>query len=154
MISIIAALSENLVIGRGGSTPWHLPPDLRRFRDLTMGTVCIMGRHTYLSLPHGLPGRRCIVLSHEPLGHTMTCHRLADAIEYAGGSDVSICGGTGVYAEALSYADRLLLTIVHLSLPGDALFPWWYRHGFTLTDRTAQPPHDGLGWHTEIWRRL
>ena len=65
-ISIIAAVAENGVIGRGGKLPWHLSADLRRFKQLTMGHTIIMGRRTWESIGRPLPGRRMVVVSRQP----------------------------------------------------------------------------------------
>ncbi|MHC4948753.1 MAG: dihydrofolate reductase [Planctomycetota bacterium] len=126
-ITIIAAVSENGVIGRGGGLPWHLPEDLRRFKRRTLGHTLVMGRRTFESLGGCLPGRRCIVVSRTPSfapeGVTVAAS-LADALAAAGDDDeVFIAGGSAVYREGLAVADRLELTIVHADVEGDAFFP-------------------------------
>src|SRR5256885_3014626 len=68
-ITLIVARAQNGVIGRDGKLPWHLPADLRRFKTLTMGSVMVMGRRTFDSLPGLLPGRRHIVLTRDPAWH-------------------------------------------------------------------------------------
>lgn len=128
MLSIIAAMSENRVIGRGGRLPWHLPADLAHFKSLTMGHAMIMGRKTYDSIGRPLPGRTSIVLSRsraiEAPG-VITARSLNDAIAAAaGGAEVFVIGGSEVFAAALPMADRLHLTIVHTTIPdGDVFFP-------------------------------
>ena len=152
MIALIAAMSENLVIGCRGGLPWHLPSELGYFQRMTMGCTCIMGRNTYLTLGGGgLPGRQLIVLSHHPLGCVLTVTRLQDALAMARHT-VMICGGARIYAEALSVADRLYLSVVHCRMAGDRLFPWWYRRHFVRTE-VSERVHDALDWHAEVWER-
>lgn len=132
IVSLIAAMSENRVIGRGGGLPWHLPADLRRFKRLTTGRTMIMGRRTFESLnEEPLPGRRNIVVTrrrdYAPAGVEIA-HSLGEALRLAedgAGAEetVYIGGGGAIYAEALALADRLDLTIVHATLEGDAFFP-------------------------------
>ncbi len=127
IISIIAAMAENRVIGRDGAIPWDIPDDRRRFRELTMGHPIIMGRKTFESIGRPLPGRRNIILTRLPEYRREGCcvvHSLADALAAAGGADeVFICGGEELYRLALPLADRIYLTVVHRCCAGDAYFP-------------------------------
>ena len=130
-VTIVAAVARNGVIGVDGGLPWHLPDDLRRFKELTMGHVLVMGRRTYESIGHPLPGqddRRC----HPPdrlVGRAPTrCVRARDvpgALALAAEIDdeVFVVGGGQVYEEALPLADRLELTLVDASPEGDTVFP-------------------------------
>lgn len=126
-ISLIAAMSENRVIGRCGAIPWDVPADRRKFRELTMGHTLIMGRKTFQSIGRPLPGRRSIVLTRQKGFRGEGClvaHDLLDALRMAGdGDEVFICGGEGVYREAIPLADRIYLTIVNGAYGGDAFFP-------------------------------
>ena len=128
-ISLIVAAAENNVIGRDGDLPWHLPVDLRYFRDTTMGHPVIMGRRTWESFEGGLPGRRCIVLSRNPglaIDGATTATSLAEAVEQsAGAEEVFIAGGGEIYRLALESGlpDRVLLTRIHAAFEGDATFP-------------------------------
>ena len=130
MITIIAAVADNGVIGHQGDLPWRLPEDLRRFRDATMGKACIMGRKTWESLPESkLPGRLCVVLSREPYVTGDTgAEWAADAAPVLVDSaqrdpEIMVIGGAEIYAMALPHAERMLLTRVHQSPEGDAFFP-------------------------------
>lgn len=127
IITLIAAMAENRVIGKEGAMPWHIPDDLARFRAITMGHPVIMGRKTFASIGRPLPGRLNIVLTrqegHAPQGVAVarTLHEalaLADPAE-----EVFICGGGEVYREALPLAGRVLLTVIHRPFEGDATFP-------------------------------
>jgi dihydrofolate reductase len=127
IVSLIAAMARNRVIGRGNGLPWHLPADLRRFRDLTLGHTIVMGRKTYESIGAPLPGRRIIVITRQeryaPPG-CLVAHSLEEALASADGEDeLFICGGGELYAEALPLAERLYLTVVELEVEGDTFFP-------------------------------
>jgi len=126
IISMIAAMSEERVIGREGKLPWHVPADLARFRSITMGHTVVMGRRTFESLGHPLPGRRNIVLT-RTRGEIEGCQvarSLHEAIEAAGGDDeLFICGGEQLFREALPLSQRIYLTVVHGSFEGDVYFP-------------------------------
>ncbi len=127
LISIIAAMSENRVIGRDGLLPWHIPADLANFRAITMGHPLLMGRRTYESIGHPLPGRSCIVLTRQSDYHPPGCIVVADfaaAVAAAGAAaELFVCGGGELYRQVMPLADRLYLTIVHRQLAGDAHFP-------------------------------
>jgi dihydrofolate reductase len=126
---LIAAVSRNGVIGRGGKLPWHLPDDLARFKALTLDHAIIMGRKTFESIGRPLPRRRNLVISRQP-GFSAegieVFSSLEGAIEaaYAGG-DTSpfVIGGAEIYAAALPLATRLELTEVREIVEGDAFFP-------------------------------
>ncbi len=131
LVSIIAAVAENGVIGRDGKLPWHLSADLRRFKQLTMGHTLIMGRRTWESISRPLPGRRMIVVSRQP-GYQIDVKRIEIAASLdealqraiAGGDDEAfIIGGGALYKDALPSADRLYYTSVRANVRGDAYFP-------------------------------
>ena len=137
MLTLIAAVSENGVIGRGGRVPWHLSDDLRRFKRVTGGHTVIMGRRTFESIgEEPLPGRRNIVVTRQadysPRG-VIVAHSLGHALEEAGSDEsVFVVGGGEIYREALPHADRLDLTIVHAEVEGDAFFPEFDESGWRL----------------------
>lgn len=128
-ITIIAALGRKTrAIGKGGDLLWHLPGDLPRFKEITLGHPIIMGRKTFESIGHALPGRTNIVVTREAgwkKEGVLTAHSLPDAIMTAKkeGADIYVMGGGIVYKEALPLADRLLLTLVESDAPGDTFFP-------------------------------
>ena len=130
-ISIIAAVAENGVIGRGGKLPWHLAEDLRRFKRLTMGHTLVMGRRTWESIGRRLPGRRMIVVSRQA-GYRPAVEgvEVADSLdaalqlaEAAGDEEAFVIGGAEMYREALRRADHLYLTSVLADVAGDTYFP-------------------------------
>jgi len=127
LITIIAAMGENRVIGRDNAMPWDLPTDLHRFKERTMGHPIIMGRKTFESIGHPLPGRKNIIISttegFQPEGGVVV-RDLQQALAAADGADeVFVCGGEAVFREALPLASRIYLTIIDEEFEGDTFFP-------------------------------
>lgn len=125
-ITLVLARAANGVIGAGGKMPWHLPADLRRFKQLTMGRPMIMGRKTFDSLPAILEGRRHIVLTRDPDWQEEGAEPAAsveDALKLANAPHVMVIGGAEIYHLFLPLADRIELTEVALSPDGDAVIP-------------------------------
>lgn len=127
ILSLIVAMDEDRVIGRDGAMPWHLPADLKHFKETTLGKPVIMGRKTFESIGRALPGRRNIVLSRNPEYGAEGCETVAsleDALALCAGADeVMVIGGEKVFAETLPLADRIYLTRVHGHFHGDTRFP-------------------------------
>jgi dihydrofolate reductase len=125
-ITIVVARAQNGVIGRDGKLPWHIPADLKRFKALTMGSVMVMGRKTFESLPGLLPGRRHVVLTRDPLWHAQgaeVAHSTEEALRLAQGEPVSVIGGADIFGLFLPIADRIELTEVLADVPGDTFIP-------------------------------
>lgn len=127
-IIIIAALAENRVIGQSGGIPWHIREDFQRFKALTLGKPCIMGRKTWESLPRRpLPDRPNLVISRDQdyqAPGALVFASLDQALEDCGlVPQVFICGGASLYAQALPLAQRLELTWVAGTPEGDTYFP-------------------------------
>ena len=123
-ITLVVARARNGVIGRDGKLPWHLPADLKRFKALTMGSLMVMGRKTFESLPGLLPGRRHIVLTRDPSWHAPgaeIAHSPEEAIAQAGDEPISIIGGAHIFRLFLPLADRIELTEVLDEVPGDTV---------------------------------
>jgi dihydrofolate reductase len=147
-ITLLAAVGANLVIGRDGTMPWHLPEDLGHFKATTMGHTMVMGRKTYDSIGRALPGRRMIVITRQPGWHAPSievAHSLAEALALAGPTEVFIIGGGEIYQQALPFADRMLLTEVEQSPEGDVVFPAIEP---TQWRETARQPHEGFAFVT------
>jgi dihydrofolate reductase len=128
-VSVIVAMDRKGLIGDERGLPWHLPRDLRRFRDLTLGKPIIMGRTTHEYVGRPLPGRENIVLSRRPslaLPGCTAAHSLEEALRYAGGraEEAFVIGGGEVYREALPRADRVCLTLVDGVFAGTTYFPF------------------------------
>lgn len=151
MISIIVAMSPNRAIGYCGSLPWHLPKDLARFKQLTMGHAIVMGRHTFDSLPHGaLPGRRNIVLSHRHDFAPANCEvysTLEKALEACNKDEETfIIGGAEVYSSAIHLADNLYITLVDEDPNvADTFFPQINEKEWHLTKKEK---HQGFSFIT------
>jgi dihydrofolate reductase len=123
-ITLVVARAQNGVIGRKGKLPWHIPADLKRFKQLTMGSVMVMGRRTFDSLPGLLPGRRHIVLTRDPdwrAEGAEAAHNVKEALDLAGRQRVSIIGGAEIFAMFLPLADKIELTEVLDNIPGDTI---------------------------------
>src|SRR6476620_2692962 len=123
-VTIVVARAQNGVMGRGCKLPWHIPADLRRFKALTMGSVMVMGRRTFESLPGLLPGRRHIVLTRDfgwSTAGAEVAHDLAGALGLVEEDAVSVIGGAEIFDVFLDWADKIELTEVHAEVAGDAM---------------------------------
>ena len=126
MISLIAAVASNRVIGARGALPWHLPRDLAHFKRTTLGQTIIMGRKTHESIARKLPDRENLVVTSNPHLVAAGCKpasSLQAALEAASMSEKIIIGGATLYAEALPLTEVLYLTRVHANVEGDTYFP-------------------------------
>lgn len=128
-ISLIVAMDDNGVIGHEGGMPWHLPADLRHFRQHTMGKPILMGRRTFESIGRPLPDRDNLVLTRRGDFRADGVRRVGDleaGIALAAGegaAELMVIGGAQVYGLALPRADRLLITRIDGTYPGDTWFP-------------------------------
>ena len=141
-LSLVAALAENGVIGRDGDLPWHLPADLRRFKQLTTGGVILMGRRTWDSIGRPLPRRRSLVLSRDRGFHPEGAEvfsNLEDALQATEVEEVFVIGGAALYAATLPQAFRLYLTHVHATVEGDVYFPEFSEKNFERLDEEHHP---------------
>ena len=132
MIGLIWAQARGAVIGAGGGIPWRLPEDLAHFREVTRGSVVVMGRRTWDSLPprfRPLPGRENVVVTRDEdwiAEGAVVAHSLEDALAPDGDprqGDVWVIGGGEIYRQALPLADRLEITEVDLEVDGDTVAP-------------------------------
>jgi dihydrofolate reductase len=129
-ITLVVAAAENGVIGINGTLPWHIPADLKRFKALTLGKPCIMGRKTWQSLPRKpLPGRTNIVVTRDPDFHAagaLVASSFERAVELAAQEnprEIVVIGGENIFAAALPLAQRIHLTEVAYAPEGDAFMP-------------------------------
>jgi dihydrofolate reductase len=156
-LSVIAAVARNGVIGRDNTLPWHLPEDLKHFRQLTMGHHIIMGRKTYESLGRLLPGRITVVVSRQPgyrVEGAITAGSLSDAVAACGAdAEVFVIGGAELYREALDMADRLYLTEIHADFEGDASFPDYDHAAWQETARHHAAGAGGLPYSFVTYER-
>jgi len=140
-ISLIAAASANNVIGNRGELPWHLPRDLKRFKEVTTGKPIVMGRLTWESIGRPLPNRQNIVVSRNPDFEAPGCDIVAspdDAVDMAGRVDeIMIIGGGQLYREFLPRAQRIYMTRVAVEIAGDTHFPELVDSEWRETSREA-----------------
>jgi dihydrofolate reductase len=158
LVSLVAAVAANGVIGSGNALPWHLPEDLRRFKAITLGHPVIMGRKTYESIGRPLPGRRNIVVSRNAAFVATGCETAASleaAIAACAGSaeEIFVIGGAQLYAEALPRARRLYLTEIRREFPGDARFPEFDRKDWCETARETHRSGEGLEYDFAVYER-
>lgn len=131
-IALIVAAAENGVIGRNGQLPWRIPSDLKRFRELTLGKPVVMGRKTYESIGKPLDGRDNIVVTRRAelsLAGVHAVHSVEQALALGselaarrGVGEVMVIGGEEIFRAALARADRIYLTLVRATVPGDVRF--------------------------------
>ena len=154
-ISMIAAIGKkDRTIGNGNKLLWHIPSDMKRFRDTTMGHPIIMGRKTYESLPdkyRPLPGRKNIIVTRQENypapQEVLITHSLEDALTKAKSLDseeIFIGGGQQIYEQALPFIEKLYLTIVDTDKTGDTFFPE-YKEQFTK--ETYHEEGESNGYH-------
>ena len=127
-VSLVVAYARNRVIGRDGGLPWHLPSDMKHFRELTTGGTVVMGRKTYASIPEKfrpLPGRRNMVLSRDATFRAPGAEVLPSLVAAldACGRDCFVIGGGATYTDALPLAERVYATEVAEDVEGDTFFP-------------------------------
>lgn len=124
-LSIIAAHDPDLVIGYKGSLPWHIPEDLKHFKERTYGYTIVMGRGVFEELGEKpLPGRKNIVLTSRTYNRVTTFDSIDKALNHLKKENkVYIIGGGEIYRQTMDIADRLEITEVHKSYPGDVYFP-------------------------------
>jgi dihydrofolate reductase len=168
IVSAIAAMDRKGLIGDGKAMPWHLPGDLRRFRQRTLGKPMIMGRRTFDSLRAPLPGRLNIVLAHDDPSHAgeyRVARSIEDALKIAedyigrvGGDEAMIIGGGVVFEATVPLWDRLFLTVVEGEFQGETYFPLdrvrgtpWRIVGREFCEADAKNPHPY--WLLDLERR-
>lgn len=148
IISLIAALTENRVIGKSNDLPWHLPDDMKYFMQTTLGHHVIMGRKNYESIPakfRPLANRTNIVVTRQDEYEAPGCivvNSISAGIDIAIDNhepEVFIIGGAEIYAQSLAFANRLYLTEIQTSLEGDAFFPSINAYEWNEVSRKPHP---------------
>ena len=127
MITLIAAIDENRLIGKDNTLPWHIPADFKHFKETTLGHPIVMGRKTYGSLPkRPLPGRSNLVVSRQPsVDGVKTFLTIREALDegLSESSEVFVIGGQSIYEQTINDADKLLITHVDGTHEGNYWFP-------------------------------
>src|SRR3989344_3567649 len=133
IISIIAAIGKNRELGKNNKLLWHIPEDLKRFKQLTFGHVIILGRKTYQSIGHTLLNRTNIIITRNTnfsISGAIITHSLDEALKIAKQKEkeeIFIIGGGLIYKEAINIADKLYLTLVDSTFDADTFFPDYSR---------------------------
>lgn len=138
-VTIIAAVANNGIIGQGQRLPWHLPADLRHFRRTTWGHPIVMGRRTFESIGHSLPGRWNLVVS-RTLTAVIDGIDIVSSLEEAlqrvqTAPEVFVIGGASLYTQVFPHANRLHLTRIQADFEGDTYFPDFYPADWRETSR-------------------
>lgn len=160
-IALVVAKAATGVIGNRGTIPWRIPEDMRRFKQLTLGKPCIMGRKTWESLPKKpLPGRLNIVVTRDPRfpaeGATVV-HSFDEAIaraEAESPTEICVIGGAEIYRAALACANVIYLTDVLAEFPGDACFPAIDPAEWREITREEHVSDTGLHYRFMIFERI
>lgn len=143
-VSIIVAISDNFAIGKDNDMPWHLPRDLKHFKEVTSHHTVVMGKNTFLSLPKGaLPNRRNLVISStleaKDIAPAEVVGSLDIAVEIArksGEEELFVMGGGQLYAKAIDWADRMYITHIHSEIAdADTFFPKFDTSEWKLVDK-------------------
>lgn len=156
MINIIACQTEDRVIGLEGKLPWKIPDDLRRFRELTIGNICVMGRKTYQSIGRPLPDRTTIVISKsmQEIPGARVVGSVDEALAIQG--EIFVCGGGQIYDQTVHLADKIYLTTIRYPFSGDTYFPElnlddWNQKAFKMNLHQDHDPPFSY-WFTDLER--
>ena len=161
-ISLVVAASENNAIGKNNQLIWHLPNDLKFFKNTTWGFPVIMGRKSFESVNKPLPGRTNIVITTKPDWKAETVivvNNLKDAIQKAAETNskqIFIIGGGEIYKQSMDIADSIYITRVHADLEGDTFFPLIDESKWKLTsnqDFEADEKH-AYSYSFQIWEKI
>ena len=161
-ISLVVAASENNAIGKNNQLIWHLPNDLKFFKNITWGFPVIMGRKSFESVNKPLPGRTNIVITTNPdwkVETVIVVKNLKDAIQKAAETNskqIFIIGGGDIYKQSMDIADSIYITRVHADLEGDTFFPEIDRSKWKLTsnqDFEADEKHE-YSYSFQIWEKI
>lgn len=159
----MASVGREREIGVNGKLPWHLPEDLRRFREITTNHPIIMGRKTFESIGRPLKGRTNIIVTQDndfevPEGCVLA-NSFQTALEIAGkeATEIFVIGGAGIYAQALQVADRMYLTEVDLTIPNaDTFFPPFDKAEWQVVQTLAVPQSESnsTGYSYVVYERI
>lgn len=161
ILSLLVAADENNVIGKDNQLPWHLPNDLKYFKNLTWGMPILMGRKTFESIGKPLAGRQSIVITRNhdwQWEGVEVVHSVEEAIQKAKEKDIKevfVIGGAEIFTTSLQKADRIYLTRIHHTFEGDVFFPQlseaeWVLVKSHLSPKDEKNPYD----HTfQVWER-
>lgn len=146
IISFVVAMDRNRLIGSGNTLPWHLPADLKHFKNVTLGKPIIMGRRTHESIGRPLPGRQNIVVTRNPEYQAEGCD-VVNSFEAAltaaqDAEEVMVIGGSHLFAYALDQTDRIYLTVIEHDFEGDVWLPEWDDNAWREVSREHHDPDE------------
>lgn len=160
LLTLIAAMDRQRVIGYQQRLPWRLPADLRFFKQTTMHKPLLMGRRTWESIGRPLPGRQMVVLTAQTNYAAPDCevvHSLHEALTLLDNvPEVLVIGGATLYAQTLPVAQRMYLTMVDAQVTGDVWFPAWNTADWALVWEAAHPADTQHAWpyRFQCWEKL
>lgn len=160
-LSLIVAIDENNVMGLNNHLPWHLPADMKYFKNQTWGMPVVMGRKTFESLGKPLPGRTNIVITRTTtwaFEKVQVAHKLDEAVRLAlgtGAREVFVIGGGEIFKTALPQANRMYITRIHHRFEGDVFFPEFSTVEWQLVKSHTHEPDEknAYAYTFEIWER-
>jgi len=157
MISLIVAHDKNRVIGYKNQMPWHLPGDLKYFKETTMGKPLIMGRKTFESIGRPLPGRRNIVITRNKDYHhegIEVASSFEEALKLAGDAEeIMVIGGGQIFKMALPMADRLYITHIDHAFEGDTYFPEYEEEWKAVSASEVYKATEGFTYQYVVYER-
>lgn len=162
IISLVVAAATNNAIGKDGKLPWHLPNDMKHFKNVTWGMPVVMGRKTFESLGKVLPGRKNIVISRQPgwkMNGTVTVKNIDDALFVAKETDakeVMVIGGGEIYKTLFDKAKRIYLTRVEAEPEADTFFPSLNPQEWFLVSQKNHEADEknAYNYSFQVWERI
>ncbi|MDX5475246.1 MAG: dihydrofolate reductase [Bacillaceae bacterium] len=159
MISIIVAYGKNRVIGKDNKMPWHLPADLRYFKETTLGKTVVMGRKTFESIGKALPGRKNVVITSQEGFNATGCEVISSfeaALQIAKEEEIFIIGGATIYEQAIKHADLLYITYIDEQFEGDAFFPEWNKEDWILhsSEKGKREEKNNYDYYFNVYKKL
>ncbi len=155
-LALIAAMDRNLLIGKNGKMPWHIPEDLAWFKECTLGHIVIMGRRTWWSLRHPLPDRENIVLSRDPgfeAKGAIVLHGITDLLRYCGARRAFVIGGAEIFRQFIPLATSFYQSLIDAEFEGDTWFPDWQPQLWLLESTHSLQSSAGPMLHFNIYHK-
>lgn len=161
-ISLVVAAATNNAIGKDGKMPWHLPNDMKHFKNVTWGMPIVMGRKTFDSLGKALPGRKNIVITRQhswKADNTVAVKNIEDALFVAKETDakeVMVIGGGEIYKALFDKAQRIYLTRVEAEPEGDTFFPVLEQGQWHLVSQKNHEADEknAYNYSFQVWERI
>ena len=160
VLSLLVAADEGNVIGKDNQLPWHLPNDLKYFKNLTWGLPIVMGRKTFESIGKPLPGRTNIVITRNKAytaEGTMVVHTIEEALNVAqqkGAREIFVIGGAEIFNSVFDKAHRIYLTRIHHRFEGDVFFPELNNDWQLVKKQESHADEKNAFAHTfQVWER-